>query len=103
MKELVEVVQGTGLWRFLYMFPFGLYFSICTFEVVEVVPEVDSALLKGILTSSFPGVFSTTRFMATPSVACRIFPLPTNIHKKMITHTKYLRGAQQLPDSSDEF
>lgn len=47
-----------------------------TFEAVEVVLVEDSALLKGILTSSLPGVFSTTRFMATPSVACRIFPLP---------------------------
>lgn len=47
-----------------------------TFEAVEVVPVEDSALPKGILTSSLPGVFSTTRFMATPSVACRIFPLP---------------------------
>lgn len=47
-----------------------------TFEAVEVVPVEDSALPKGILTSSLPGVFSTTRFIATPSVACRIFPLP---------------------------
>lgn len=38
------------------------------FEAAEVVPLEGSAL-KGILTSSLPGVFSTTRFMATPSVA----------------------------------
>lgn len=50
-----------------------------TFEAVEVVPVVDSALLKGILTNSLPGVFSTTRFMATPSVAWRIFPLPLGL------------------------
>lgn len=54
----------------------GTTVGVTTFEVVEVVPEVDSALPKGILTNSLPGVFSTTRFMATPSVACRTFPLP---------------------------
>lgn len=32
------------------------------------VPMEDSPL-KGILTRSLPGVFSTTRFIATPSVA----------------------------------
>lgn len=31
---------------------------------------------KGIFTRSFPGLFSTTRFTATPSVACRTLPLP---------------------------
>lgn len=50
--------------------------SAPTLEAVEAVPGVASALPAGIFTSSLPGVFSTTRFMATPSVACRIFPLP---------------------------
>lgn len=31
---------------------------------------------KGIFTRSFPGLFSITRFTATPSVACRTLPLP---------------------------
>lgn len=47
-----------------------------TLEAAGVGLEEDSALPKGILTSSLPGVFSTTRFMATPSVAWRTFPLP---------------------------
>lgn len=54
-----------------------------------MVLEVDSALPKGIFTNSFPGVFSTTRFMATPSVACRTFPLPTDIQNSC--------RAQQIP------
>lgn len=57
-----------------------------TFEAVEVVPVDDSALPKGILTSSLPGVFSTTRFMATPSVAWRIFPLPEQTQKYQHIH-----------------
>lgn len=67
------------LTRIFFLTIFFNLILICTFEVVEVVPEVDSALPKGILTNSLPGVFSTTRFMATPSVACRTFPLPTDI------------------------
>lgn len=45
-------------------------------RTLEAGPGVASALPVGIFTSSLPGVFSTTRFTATPSVACRIFPLP---------------------------
>ena len=67
-----------------------------TFVAVEVVPVEDSALLKGILTSSLPGVFSTTRFMATPSVACRIFPLPTQTHQRINKYTKSQRMKKHL-------
>lgn len=66
-----------------------------TFEAVEVVPLEDSALPKGILTSSLPGVFSTTRFMATPSVACRIFPLPTKTQKN--------KHVQQIPEENKTY
>lgn len=58
----------------------------------------DSALLKGILTSSLPGVFSTTRFMATPSVACRIFPLPARTNQHRQQHTEEVFSGQS--DSS---
>lgn len=71
--------QKVNVVALLRIFVFQFYlFLICTLEVVGAVPEVDSALPNGILTNSFPGVFSTTRFMATPSVACRTFPLPTD-------------------------
>lgn len=62
--------------RFLPGRAFGTRAGDVALEVVDVGPPDDSPLLKGILTSNFPGVFSTTRFMATPSVTCRIFPLP---------------------------
>lgn len=78
---------------------FAISFLHClsdhTFEAVEVVPLEDSALPKGILTSSLPGVFSTTRFMATPSVACRIFPLPTKTQKN--------KHVQQIPEENKTY
>lgn len=74
--------------------------SAHTLEAAGALPGVASALPVGIFTSSLPGVFSTTRFMATPSVACRIFPLPAMYGETMKQVKTHKCGTQTEPQAS---
>ena len=55
-----------------------------TIKAEVLVLAIDSVLSEGLLTRSVPGVFSTTLFMATPSVERRAFPLPEDTESTLI-------------------